>query len=89
MLLQFLTRLEDRKKVQTISLAHINMMFPHQQELSTHLRDLRVEVLHVVSQHLSKLTEHLLMPRVILQIHLGLNLNHRLKETLLGSNAIL
>lgn len=42
----------------------------NQKELPTNLRDLRMEVLHVVTQHLSKLTKDLLMPRVVLQIDL-------------------
>lgn len=39
-----------------------------------HLRDLGVEVLHVLSKHLTKLAEHFFVPGVILQVHLGLDL---------------
>lgn len=39
-----------------------------------------MEVQHVVAQHLSELTEHLLMPRVVLQIDLGLDLNDTVEE---------
>ncbi len=46
----------------------------------SHLGDLRVEVQHVVAQHLSKPTEHFLMPRVVLQIHLGLDLDDAVEE---------
>lgn len=38
---------------------------------------LGVEVLHVLSKHLAKLAEHLFVPRVILQVNLGLDLMSR------------
>lgn len=43
----------------------------------SHLGDLRVEVLHVVTEHLSEPTEDFLVPGVILQVHLGLDLDSR------------
>lgn len=33
-----------------------------------------MEVLHVLTKHLSKLAENLFVPRVVLQVHLGLDL---------------
>lgn len=45
-----------------------------------------MEVQHVVAQHLSELTEHLLMPRVVLQIDLGLDLNDTVEEQHISVN---
>ena len=42
-----------------------------------YLGDLRVEVLHVLTQHLTKLAQDLLVPGVVLQVHLGLDLRDR------------
>lgn len=39
-----------------------------------YLGDLGVEVLHVVAQHLAEPAKNLLVPGVILQVHLGLDL---------------
>ena len=36
-----------------------------------------MEVLHVVTEHLSEPTEDFLVPGVILQVHLGLDLDSR------------
>lgn len=33
-----------------------------------------MEVLHILAKHLTKLAENLFVPRVILQVHLGLDL---------------
>ena len=41
---------------------------------SPHLGDLGVELGHVGAEHLPKLAEHLLVPGVVLQVHLGLDL---------------
>lgn len=51
-----------------------NCLIDSDGQMHAHLGDLGVEVLHVVAQHLSKLAEDFLMPGVILQIHLGLDL---------------
>lgn len=44
-----------------------------------------MEVLHVLAKHLTKLAEHLFVPGVVLQVHLGLNLVAGTKEDLLKS----
>lgn len=41
-----------------------------------------MEVLHVVAQHLAKPAEHLLVPRVILEVHLRLDLHTQGKKEL-------
>lgn len=39
-----------------------------------YLGDLGMEVLHVLAEHLTELTEHFFVPGVVLQVHLGLDL---------------
>lgn len=39
-----------------------------------YLGDLGVEVLHVLAKHLAKFAEHFFVPRVVLQVDLGLDL---------------
>jgi hypothetical protein len=46
----------------------------HGREEGAYLGDLGVEVLHVVAQHLAEPAENLFVPGVILQVHLGLDL---------------
>lgn len=53
-----------------------------------YLRDLGMEVLHVLAKHLSKLAKDFFVPGVILQVHLGLDLlsgknNHLVKIPLI------
>jgi len=42
-----------------------------------YLGDLRVEVLHVLTQHLAKLAQDILVPGVVLQVDLGLDLRDK------------
>lgn len=62
-------------------------MKPHESHVMDYLGDLGVKVLHVLAEHLAKLAEDFFVPRVVLQVHLrldlfgGLNMNFKCLST--------